>query len=234
MTNRLSSLSLAIAIALGAAVPAHAALVVESGNNPPLGSLVQFNDGRNTTNCGTVSDPGANVEIGCLQDNRAAKVRVESNEAIEADGGQASVEPDRGNLGYFKVSMTDGSAFTKLILNIDADEDGYVRFFGQVGTTVFQSADYWTLRDNGSNWFTITGEPFEAVWFQTYERQSSNARFQFGPPPPPSYVATDLVDDIKQIRITQAPTAQVPLPGTVALLGLGLAGMAGLRRRAAR
>ena len=191
---------------------ANAALVVDTGNNPPLGSLVIDN---NSCDAGIVDAGPAMTISACVQNDHGQQVDFTSDELITyAAGGQAQIVSDDGNgFSYLKIEVV-GQLISKLILNIDAIADGFVTFSDGVDTSAPQA-----LAGNGNNFFTITGGPFSFIEFTA---TSAVAAIAIG----------DNVDDVKQVRLTYGPRQQISEPALLGLLGLGLIGIAAARRRA--
>ena len=109
--------------------------------------------------CGLATpDTGLSVQ-GCLNDDHSAIVDLTSNEEITIDGGQATLQATDGPFSTLTIAA---AAFTTLILDIDADVDGFVTFTDGAGT----SAPF-ALDDDGENFFTLTGIVGNIVTFVT-------------------------------------------------------------------
>ena len=189
-------------VALAAAFTSASALTVLTGNVPQIDSNLVRNP------CGLATpDTGLSVQ-GCLNDNHAVIVDLSSDESININGGQATLSAVDG---AFSTLTINTASFSTLILDIDANADGFVTFTDGAGT----SAPF-ALDDNGQNFFTLTGIVGNFVTFVT----SVNG------------VETDIVDEVKQIRLGQVTA--IPEPETYALMMAGLAalGFIGRRRKA--
>jgi hypothetical protein len=191
--------SLLLGVAMGAAFTSASALSVVTGNVPQVDSNLVRNP------CGLATpDTGLSVQ-GCLNDNHAVIVDISSDEEIHINGGQATLEATDGAFSTLTISM---ASFSTLILDIDANADGFVTFTDGAGTS-----NPFALDDNGSNFFTITGIVGDFVTFVT----TVNG------------VETDIVDEVKQIRLGQV--AAIPEPETYALMLAGLAAVGFISRR---
>lgn len=191
-------------VVLAATFTTASALVVMPGNIPQDDSNLVRNP------CGLATpDTGLSVQ-GCLNDDHSAIVDLSSNEEITIDGGQATLQATDGPFSTLTIAA---ASFTTLILDIDADVDGFVTFTDGAGT----SAPF-ALDDDGSNFFTLTGIVGNSVTFVT-SLLSGGAE-------------TAIVDEVKQIRLGQV--AAIPEPETYALMMAGLAalGFIGRRRKA--
>ena len=196
--------ALLLGMALAGAFGTASALTVTPGNDPQIDSNLVRNP------CGlATSDTGLSVQ-GCLNDNHAVIVDISSDEEINIDGGQADITATDDLLSTLTISM---AGFSTLILDIDASVDGTVTFSDGAGTD-----GSFALDDNGSNFFTLTGITGDFVSFTTFVNG----------------VETDIVSDVKQIRLGQVPA--IPEPETYALMLAGLAavGFISRRRKAAR
>ncbi|MGH8682025.1 MAG: PEP-CTERM sorting domain-containing protein [Burkholderiales bacterium] len=192
---------LAAAAALLVASTANAALIVDTGVSNAGTDNVVFNP------CDApVSGPALIVE-GCLNTNLALVVRFAAEENIEANGGQARVDStDADGFSQLRISVPS-STFAKLVLNINSELDGLVTFTDGVDTSAAFALD-----DNGQNFFTITGGPFNFIEFTTFVGETQ----------------TDMVEDVRQVRIgLQA----VPEPASLLLAGLALAALGAIRPR---
>jgi len=186
-------------VALAAAFTSASALTVLTGNVPQIDSNLVRNP------CGLATpDTGLSVQ-GCLNDNHAVIVDLSSDESININGGQATLSAVDG---AFSTLTINTASFSTLILDIDANADGFVTFTDGAGT----SAPF-ALDDNGQNFFTLTGIVGNFVTFVT----SVNG------------VETDIVDEVKQIRLGQVTA--IPEPETYALMMAGLAALGFIGRR---
>ena len=195
--------ALLVGASLATAFATASALTVTEGNNPQPN---QSNVIRNACGLAT-SDTGLSVQ-GCLNDDHAIVVDLTSDEVLFINGGQATVAADDGD-PFSRLTIATGS-MTSLILNIDATEDGFVTFTDGAGTsTPFE------LDASGQNFFTLTGIVGNSVTFVT-SLTSGGAE-------------TDIVDEVRQIRV--AGVTAIPEPETYALMMAGLAAVGFISRR---
>lgn len=203
----LKSFAGATALLVLSLTSAQAGLIVQSGNIPQSDNNV-INGGS----CGGVSGPALSLD-GCFNGQTNPIVNFTSDENITyAAGGQARIEAQSGDYSRLTISI-DGYTIDSLILNINASSNGYVRFSdGATTSSVF------ALSGSGNNFFTITGGDFDFLSFMTYSNSAGTTE-------------SDIVDDVRQVRMSATQTAAISEPASLAILSAGLVGLGLMMRR---
>jgi hypothetical protein len=186
------------------ALPAHATLILESGLVGGSGDVdnVIFNA------CGLGGRSGTTVQ-GCLNTSHSTLVNFTSSESLttEEGGGQARIVGSDGTFDNVTISLADPSlGFGKLQFNLDAIADGIASFqaIDQFGA-VFDFGPM-NLSGSGQNFFTLHSlDDQVALSFRLL-----------------STVGVQNISDLQQVRIGPADLEDVPEPGSLALIGLGL------------
>jgi len=168
--------------------------------------------------CDNVNEGPALIVQGCLNTDHAMNVNFTGTENLLANGGQARFDPADGvAFDAVTINFADPSfGFTKLIFNLDAIQDGTADFraVDQFGN-VFNFADI-ALDGEGENFFTLLATDGQiAVSFSLLSTDP-----------------TQNISNLQQVRLgaVEIPR-QIPEPGSLALIGVGLLGIAGLARR---
>jgi hypothetical protein len=203
LTMKLKTLLLGLAMA--GAFTSASALSVANGNNPQPGDSNLVRDP-----CGLVGGDTGSPVTGCLNDNHAQLVNITSDESLTITGGQASLDSSDGTFSQASISLV-GASLTSVILNIDATAAGFVTFTDGAGTS-----SPFALGANGENFFTVTGITGGFLSFTTFDS---------------NMVESDIVADVKQIRLGGGDVTAVPEPETYALMMAGLAALGFLSRR---
>jgi hypothetical protein len=146
---------------------------------------------------------------GCLNGaNNNLLVNAIGTENLLVNGGQARVEAADGSFTFVTIDPLNFYA-SSIIMNINAAATGSVVFSNASG-----SSSSFAVSSGGSNAFRI-------------DLTSASDLVNLI-----SFTSTVQIQDVRQVRfdIGQAPTNNVPVPASAALLGLGLLGLSIARK----
>lgn len=184
------------------AAPASAALISVTTSASGGGNEGQLIFNNCTTDGATV---GAGELLGCLNGAPESLVRLASQDDVLGftGGGQARIEADDGTFDDLTIELLTGKYFERLVLNIMTTTSGSVDF---------GDGFVFALSGNGNNFFTLA---FDGMM----------DTFSFA-------TTTDIIADVRQVRIRSGDGDNVPVPepAMLGLLGLGMVVLA-LRRR---
>ena len=195
-------------------VPASAGVIFNPTNDPQA-------DEQNIVFNGPGSTAGPALTVTGRTNQTSTVVAFTSNEnLVTPASGQARVEADDGAFQYLEVYVQDGSTFGDLIFNLNTPN----ALTGTALISVYTTTGLETYNfdvTNGQNFLTILATGGSAINKVVIDSSQTNTELQ----------AID-IDDGRQFRISGVGGyVPVPEPGTLALFGLGLLGIQGLRRK---
>lgn len=206
-----------VSVAIMAAGSTQAAPVISIGNPNNQGtSNVLF------TPCGDGLPATGTTIQGCLNTDHSEIVTFTSGDGLLASGGQNGIDAARNTFNDLTIALADDTlGFSKLIFNIDVANSrarsmgGSVTLLAELASgETFEQA--FELRGNGQNFFGIVAAENELI-------RSLRLVSSLG------------LAGLNQIRVGSAQLTDsgvdVPAPAAFGLLGMGLLGLVGLRRR---
>ena len=136
--------------------------------------------------------------------------------------GQARIEAVVGSFDFLPIQLAPpGGIFGDVILNLNAEADGFVTFTVDEGSGPILYPTVFSIDGGGQNFFTATSDlGFRSISFKTFGAVSAVG-----------------LDDVRQIRLSLVrPTAPVPEVASIAAwaIGIGMGALVHCRSSRAR